>query len=296
MTTTVQIDNSAWAEKSEAALGREQAAIRTFQETFLPQAKQATSFPFTIEGLIAPDNHLTDACWRTFKKTVIAHGCATKRREVSIMEKNALRSKARKGKMYAIDVSISCHPDQALQKLKEKQDKAVEKEKKKEEAAKVKEEQEKKMKALVEEEYNMLQELVFSGKKRSACVDDVEVLKGKDAVKETVEAKKIKLEAPVARLIQRCDTIYSAKRSDLYSKIAREKVAEKTKLLQALEESFQKKTKEAVAKMNTECAFMKQVVKDVSEGKDVPVQADSCAMDIKVTAASSVASSNTIAQ
>jgi len=155
-----------------AAIERERKAIRTFQETFLPQARQATSFPFTIEGLVKPENHLTDACWKTFKQTIVAHGCTTKRREISPMEKHALRSKARKGKMYAINVSIPCHPDQALQKLKAKKEKAELKKKEKEEAQKRKEQEENDLKSLVEQEYSMLEERVFSCKKRCATDED----------------------------------------------------------------------------------------------------------------------------
>ncbi|GFH56340.1 hypothetical protein CTEN210_12816 [Chaetoceros tenuissimus] len=290
-----------WADKSQAAIGREQAAIRTFQETFLPQARQATSFPFTIEGLIAPENHLTDACWRTFKQTVVAHGCTAKRREITPMEKQALRSQARKGKMYAINVSIACHPDQAVHKLKEKQAKADLKKKEKEEAKKVKEQQEKDMKALVEQEYNMLEEHVFSGQKRSVPAEESEVTGKETNEAPPVAAKKLKLEAPIARLIQRCDTVYSTKKSDLYSKIAKEKATEKAKLLKELEDKFQEKTKEEVAKLNEECDYMKQVVKDVSEGKDIPEKVDSSAiLDTKIAASavasSTAASSTAIAQ
>lgn len=211
------------------------------------------------------------------------------------MEKHALRSKARKGKMYAINVSIPCHPDQALQKLNEKKEKAELKKKEKEEAQKRKEQEENDLKSLVEQEYSMLEERVFSCKKRCAT-DEEETI-----VEDPKAAKKLKLEAPVARLIQRCDTVYSAKKSELYSKIAREKATEKAKLLQALDESFQKKTKEEMAKLNEECDYMKQVVKDVSEGRDIPVQGEVASnLDTKIAAssvASSIAaSSNAIAQ
>ena len=230
----------------------------------------------------------------------MAHGCTAKRREISPMEKHALKSKARKGKMYAINVSIVCHPDQAVMKLQEKKAKADLKKKEKEEAKKLKERQEKDVKALVEKEYSMLEEHVFAGKKRSATEKDGQMKDTDEAP--PVPAKKLKLEAPLARLIQRCDTIYSNKKSDLYSKIAKEKALEKAKLLQKLDESFHEKTKEEVAKLNEECDFMKQVVKDASEGKDIPVQGEvaSSNLDIKIAASSvassTAASSNAIAQ
>ena len=203
--------------------------------------------------------------------------------------------------MYAINVSIACHPDQAVKKLQEKKAKADLKKKEKEEAKKLKERQEKDLKALVEKEYSMLEEHVFAGKKRSATEKEGQ-MKDTDEAPRPVPAKKLKLEAPLARLIQRCDTIYSNKKSDLYSKIAKEKALEKAKLLQKLDESFQEKTKEEVAKLNEECDFMKQVVKDASEGKDIPVQGevDSSNLDIKIAASSvassTAASSNAIAQ
>ena len=130
------VDRRGWAEKSDAALKREREAKELFHNSFLPDAKKATTFPFTIEDLVPPTMHLTDACWRDFKKEVTRYGCTTKRRVISAQEKSALKSNARKSKMYTISVTTPVHPDQAVKASKVKKEKSAAAKKKREELAK----------------------------------------------------------------------------------------------------------------------------------------------------------------
>jgi hypothetical protein len=68
------------------------------------EAKAQTSSPERTE-LLKPPTHLTDPCWRDFKRFVASHaGWSAKRREATEEEKRAHGDEKRKGKAYFVDV------------------------------------------------------------------------------------------------------------------------------------------------------------------------------------------------
>jgi len=128
---------SGWAEKSEAAIRRERTANSKFDEYL----KKCTSldvndnsiFPIT-EEVVDASVHLTEACWKSFRKHVENKGCKAKRREATFEERAATGDK-RKGKMYVISITCPVHPSKALEDKAKKEAAAAEKKKKAEEAA-----------------------------------------------------------------------------------------------------------------------------------------------------------------
>jgi hypothetical protein len=124
-------NRSNWREKSDAAVRRATQAKRLFDE-FLEKQGQETTFPVTQE-VVPPAVHLTDACWKTFKKYVTSKGCTTKRREATREERIASKD-SRNGKMYVISVTCPTNPS-LLEEQKQKDAAALEEQKKKAAAA-----------------------------------------------------------------------------------------------------------------------------------------------------------------
>ncbi len=279
-----------WAEKSQAALDRERQAKEIFRNKFLPQAKQATSFPFTVTGLIEPDLHLTSPCWRDFKKEVVKHGCTTKRRVVTPTEIAYMhKSKVRKGKMYWIDVTIASHPDRIIQDMKEKKERAEDAKRKKEEKAKklaeerrLKMEEEKKkeaaIKLLVDTEYEEVVKIIHGdtspvNKKRS--LQDTEPSTGpeqskeEDALHSPVKRLKasasttISITAPIPRLLRKADSKHSESVSQIKEQIRKEKRDEEKKILDTLHQ----KMKVEEEKRIKEAEDYRDAIKNAIQGK-----------------------------
>ena len=110
-----------WKDKSDAAKSRELYAKSIFDHQFLPQTKKSTtSFPFTMNDIIPPEIHLTNLCYRDFRKYVISQGCSVSRRVITEEEKAAMKSVDRKRvKMYYISITARDHPDAILKKEQE---------------------------------------------------------------------------------------------------------------------------------------------------------------------------------
>jgi hypothetical protein len=103
-----------WADKSQAAIRREHQAKQLF-DTFVEDCnttKQDTDFPLTQDAVVPADIHLTDACWKSFRKYVEAKGCQAKRREALYAER---KGATRKGKMYVIHIVVPAHPARAVE-------------------------------------------------------------------------------------------------------------------------------------------------------------------------------------
>lgn len=101
-----------WNDKSRDAIRRETHAKAIFENDFLPAAKEAAVFPFTMNDIIPPEIHLTNLCYRDFRKYVISKGCTVRRREITNEEKAALKTADRKKvKMYSLTLSIRRRPD-----------------------------------------------------------------------------------------------------------------------------------------------------------------------------------------
>ncbi len=269
-----------WAEKSEAALKREREAKEIFHNQFLPQAKQATSFPFNVAGLIEPTLHLTNPCWRDFKKEVAKYGCTAKRRVVTPTEIAYMhKSKVRKTKMYWIDVTIASHPDRALEAIKENKEKAEQAKRKKEEKAKKLAEQrrlkmeedrqkEAAIKVLVDKEYEEVVKTIHGdsspieaySKKRS--LEDAKPSTGPKQTKEQdvlpSPTKKLKVSptcttfnitAPIPRLLNKADSKHSETIDQIKEQIRKEKSDEEKKILDKLHQKMkvieEKRVKEA---------------------------------------------------
>ena len=265
------IDRDTWAEKSQAAMNRERQAMSIFHDRFLKQAREATSFPFTIENLIHPTLHLTDACWRDFKKEVIRHGCSVKRRAITTQEKTDFSRKARKahnGNMYSISVTIKSNPEQAVDDMKQRVEKAeaakkIKKEKAEFEAEQVRlkvledEKKEIEIKALVTKEYTQLEEEVLkvegaqnicmNSKKRSSNNDEdpdlplpTKILKVETttAISKNHSTSTLQITAPIQRMLAEADNKYLQKVMKIKGNIWDEAMEEKKKMMDELDEKM----------------------------------------------------------
>jgi len=95
-----------YAEKSAAALRREEEAKTKFQEAreeLEGREDLVAGSKITVE-LLKPSCHLTGACWSTFLRHVRSHeGWVAKRREATAEEKKQ-HKETRRGKVYFVDV------------------------------------------------------------------------------------------------------------------------------------------------------------------------------------------------
>eukprot|EP00985_Skeletonema_marinoi_P011299 scaffold5359_cov112-Skeletonema_marinoi.AAC.8 len=130
-------DRRCWADKSEAALRRERTADGKFDD-FLKKCSaldmnDKSIFPLT-EEVVDASTHLTEACWKTFRKRVENKGCKAKRRQATLEERVA-SGDHRKGKLYVISITCPVHPSKAKDEKLKKEAAAAAKKKKAEEAA-----------------------------------------------------------------------------------------------------------------------------------------------------------------
>lgn len=130
-------DRRGWADKSEAAMRRERIADGKFDE-FLKRCSaldmnDKSIFPLT-EEVVDAGTHLTDACWKTFRKRVENKGCKAKRRLATFEERRA-SGDTRKGKLYVITITCPVHPSKAKEDKANKEAAAAAKKKKAEETA-----------------------------------------------------------------------------------------------------------------------------------------------------------------
>jgi len=99
------VDRSHFRDKSDAAEAREVAAKKTFSAALLKREMNGEK-TLWLENLIKPSVHLTDACWKDFRKFVVSHGCSCKRVEATAEEKKKCGAK-RKGKCFFISVKMT---------------------------------------------------------------------------------------------------------------------------------------------------------------------------------------------
>ncbi len=90
-------------------------------------------FPLT-EEVVDASTHLTETCWKTFRKRVENKGCKAKRREATFAERLDSGDK-RKGKLYVISITCPVHPSKAKEDKEKKEAAAAAKKKKAEEVA-----------------------------------------------------------------------------------------------------------------------------------------------------------------
>ena len=101
-----RLGRESWSEKSDAASRREQAARRAFEAAMAKVVEDAPTAPVTMQ-LLEPSTHLTQPCWRDFKKHVERYqGWSAKRRAASNAEKQQ-HGETRKGTCYFVDVTFS---------------------------------------------------------------------------------------------------------------------------------------------------------------------------------------------
>ena len=130
------VNRSGWAEKSDAAIRRENAANDLF-DAFLKKCasydpNDKSIFPIT-EEVDKANVYLTGPCYTSFRKRVLAKNCKVKRREATPQERKESGDK-RKGKLYVISITCTVHPTKAAD-AKAKADLAVAERKKKAQAA-----------------------------------------------------------------------------------------------------------------------------------------------------------------
>ena len=99
----------------------------------LSRRERKSIFPLT-EEVVDASTHLTEACWKTFRKRVENKGCKAKRREATFAERLESGDK-RKGKLYVISITCPVHPSKAKEDKEKKEAAAAAKKKKAEETA-----------------------------------------------------------------------------------------------------------------------------------------------------------------
>jgi hypothetical protein len=274
------VDRSDWRDKSDAAIRRENQAMQLF-ETCLEESKSSPSFPVTSE-VVPPNVHLTDACWKTFKKHVIAKGCTAKRREATQTEKNALSPKDRRsGRMYVISVVIPVHPTKALDALQEKKLKAKEVAEKKVEKAKQaaekakqeaqrKAEQEGQLQTTMKEEYasvvSWLEEKGNGDEKKPAVLKDHNKNKrenddtAEEDVKESPKKRLKSITVPRERILQHAEEQFRKRVANMRNEMGTEKKEEREKLLAELDSKWQVKEAAKVEEERQYCDRIKNTI------------------------------------
>jgi hypothetical protein len=286
------VDRRDWKDKSDAATRREHQAMQLFEKC-LEESKSSPTFPVTSEGVVPPNVHLTDACWKTFRKHVAANGCTAKRREATQAEKNALSPKDRRnGKMYVISVVVPVHPTQALGALQEKQlkakqaaEKKVEKakqaaEKSKQEAER-KAEQEGQLQTTMKQEYaSAVSWLDENGndndnekKPAAVCLKDDnknnkrendDTTADDDDVKESPKKRlKLKLKAitvPRERILQHAEEESRKRMSNMRYEMGKEKREERDKLLAVFDTKWLAKEAAKVEEERQYCDRIKHTI------------------------------------
>ena len=105
VSSKITIDRSNFAAKSQAALRRERDALEIFDEYRIESSAHPND-AITDAILLPPWLHLTNPCWKTFRKYVSSFpGWTTKRRVATPEEKIAAKAK-RKGQVYFVMVSF----------------------------------------------------------------------------------------------------------------------------------------------------------------------------------------------
>ncbi|XP_063684556.1 DNA-directed RNA polymerase II subunit RPB1-like [Bolinopsis microptera] len=108
-TKSRRISRRGWAEKSAAAMRREETAVKMFETARLKmEARDDLSVGSreTVQ-LLKPSCHLTEACWKSFRGHVCSvEGWSTKRRVATEAEKKK-HGETRKGRVYFVDVIYS---------------------------------------------------------------------------------------------------------------------------------------------------------------------------------------------
>ena len=109
------VNRSNWAEKSGAAIRRENEAKKAFTDKLAELANDESkltefaAYPkqsLLIRGLLLPTCHLTAPCWKTFKAVVLSKGCSVRRRTATPTERQTLRI-SKKSKVYYMDVTFT---------------------------------------------------------------------------------------------------------------------------------------------------------------------------------------------
>ena len=101
------LNRHTWAEKSGAALRREEEAKAAFETARLNmEARDDLELRETVE-LLKPKCHLTGACWKTFRKHVMGFEGWTIKRRVATEEEKKKSGQKRKSAVYFIDVTYS---------------------------------------------------------------------------------------------------------------------------------------------------------------------------------------------
>ena len=229
------VNRSGWADKSDAAIRRENEANDLF-DAFLQKcssydANDKSIFPIT-EEVVKANIHLTDACYKTFRKRVLAKNCKVKRREATPQERIDSGDK-RKGKLWVISITCTVHPTKAADAKKKADLAALERKKKaavaaERKAVKEKEEREERerlaklQRAKVREMYESI--VGVKGDK-----DDDEVMKRKQpssadkaAGISTIDAY-VNVNVSSEALLKHAQTVHEKRRSDIFSSISKER-------------------------------------------------------------------------
>mmetsp|Transcript_12623 Transcript_12623/g.18103 ORF Transcript_12623/g.18103 Transcript_12623/m.18103 type:complete len:298 (+) Transcript_12623:44-937(+) len=235
-------DRRGWADKSEAALRRERTADRKFDE-FLSKcssldASDKSIFPLT-EEVVDASTHLTEACWKTFRKRVENKGCKAKRREATFAERLESGDK-RKGKLYVISITCSVHPSKAKEDKEKKEAAAAAKKKKAEEAAA----QKARLAALHKEKVSEMYAKILGGEHDKS--DSQHKTPGKPKATTTMDSF-VNVKVKSADLLQHAMTVHSQRENE----IRRANQSEERKLMSELMKKHGEEKQELRMKMKT---------------------------------------------
>lgn len=109
-----RVDRTCWAEKSEAAIQRENQAKRRLDDWIQTCSQlQQHNFPVSLPDLVPAGIHLTKPCWLSFRKYATSKGVQVCRREATPQERADSGDK-RKGKLYVVWSKLPVHPIKAV--------------------------------------------------------------------------------------------------------------------------------------------------------------------------------------
>jgi hypothetical protein len=247
-------------------------------DAFLEESKSSLVFPVTQE-VVPPAVHLTEACWQTFKKYVVAKGCTIKRREATREERRASKD-SRKGKLYVISVTVPVNPAELEEKKRKDDAAAKEKRKvaavtaeKKRLAAEKKAELERALQAKIKEEYaGVVATLEKEGDKENPAA----VLKERNTnIKEEQDnnpspkkrLKITKMTVPTPRIISYAEQVHEQRLRDISDEMHLEKYKEREKILAELDTKMREKEAAAKAKAREYCDSVIVAIKGMASSK-----------------------------
>jgi len=231
-------DRRNWADKSDAAIRRENQAKKLFDDFLNTVDQETPSYPYSNE-VIPAEVHLTSSCYTSFRKYVIAKGCKCVRREITMDEKKKLpNSNRRNCKMYVCKITIPTSPKNLMQAKADIEQK--------------KKQADKRKRVEAERKRKIEQDLVETTKQEHLLAV-AHVVGNKENVSNGSPTKRLKvtpitITVPQTRILEYHESILYAERSKIRRNLCSQKESELDQLQKEINQKYEaKKTAELQA-------------------------------------------------